>query len=290
MIIKCPSCGFEQPYEGDYCPKCGGDLQKLLAEEKRQKKRELIKARVILVSLSTLLLVGYFLIFNSQKNEPQIAKETIKTAQPKTPVKLNPSKIVSRNNRPSPQPAADPYKTKASVTPAVVAKTSTEPKVTEPEKDTTVKDSVVEKEIRGLQLLDRFNCEKRQTKVVLNKEETDELVDCSQVVVSDIGPKETIVLYESEATVSMSFDLSNNTLEVILTVLIGEEPTNHNYFFNLPQTKNSTESVIFPIALKNASSKVEEALKETSIFPLFFKNSETNQDSNWSTLSLHGTF
>ena len=149
---------------------------------------------------------------------------------------------------------------------------------------------MVRKNIKNIQLLDRFNCGDSEVKVMLNDLETKSLEDCSQVVVSDIETKETFVLEEGEATVSMSLYLTDTALEVIMTVLKGDTPLSYNYFFNLPQTKESTTSVVFPIQLKSPSSDVEKVLENSSVLPLFFKDTKSEDPSNWSPLFFHATF
>ena len=291
MIIKCPSCGFEQPLEGDYCPSCGGELQKLLAAEKQLKKIEHIKTRLMLVGLSSLLFLGYFLIFYTQSSEKQNSLTQIKSVKDATqPVRLNPSKIVGRITTPPKKPGDISHKKRApkTVSASEITKSNTSSQVEAAK--TKSADSLAKKSIRTIQLLDRFNCNEPEVKILLNEDETQALLNCSQVIVSNIAPKETFILEESKATVSMSLYLSESTLEVILTLLIDDEPVNHNYFYNLPQTKASTKSIVFPIQLKSPSPDIDKIIEDNPVLPLFFKRKTSNDPSNWSSLFFHATF
>ena len=102
MIIKCPNCSFEQPLEGDYCPSCGGELQLLLKKEKQRKIKEQLKSKILLGSLSALLVVGYILIFYTKSSDTKISEieNEVPVTQRDAPVKLNPSKIISRSAAP----------------------------------------------------------------------------------------------------------------------------------------------------------------------------------------------
>lgn len=294
MIIKCPSCSFEQPFEGEYCPNCGGELRKLLAAEKQRKKKEHIKTRMILVSLSSLLFLGYFLIFYGKSDESKnlIVQNEAESAERAQPVKLTPSKIVSRAAAPPIEPRKRAVKRKAVAAGDIRKKPIVEPQTETTKAKALQTDTVVEKSIRNIQLLDRFNCDGLEVKVLLNKDETKNLLECSQVVVSDIGSKETFILEEEEATVSMSLYLSESTLEVIMTILTDDEdePISYNYFYNLPQTKTSTESVVFPLQLKGSSSKIDELIEDSPVLPLLFKGKSASDSSNWSPLFFHATF
>ena len=297
MIIKCPNCSFEQPLEGDYCPSCGGELQLLLKKEKQRKIKEQLKSKILLATLSFVLVAGYVLIFYTKNSQTKVNEfeAEVPIAQTDKPLKLSPSKIVSRSAAPPKKeipskPKINESKKKKNVVSAAAIKTSKTETLAKipPENEKT--DDLVKKNIQNIKLLDRLNCEDTEVKVILNDVETKNLVDCSQVVVSDIETKETFVLEEDEATVSMSLYLTETALEVIMTVIMEGDPLSYNYFFNLPQTKESTASVVFPIQLKSPSSDLEKALENSTVLPLFFKDKDAEDLQNWSPLFFHATF
>ena len=304
MIIKCPNCSFEQPLEGDYCLNCGGELEKLLAEEKKRRKQEHIRTKLLLITLFSVLLVGYVLIFynsDSTISKNSFIQNTSDNAINNKPLKTNPSKIVNRAEAPSlseeskihSKPAEFLKKNQAQpVSASNIKKSLASKKKNEIEKSNSTQiDATIKKNIKNLQLLDRFNCGNLKVKILLNDSETKNLLNCSQVVVSDIDPKETFVLEEGKAAiVSMSLYLSESLLEVIMTVVIDNTPISYNYFYNLPQIKESTASIAFPIGLKDPPPDLNKIIEDSSVLPLFFKDKRSGIPPGWSSLFFHATF
>lgn len=299
MIIECPNCSFEQPREGDYCPNCGGELNALFRQKKLKEKKEGFKTKAILGGLSVALVVGYFALFffNSPKPEQEAFDNLARQSQDINKIKLKPSKIVSRASAPKrkslvnksmvtavsePQMKVKPLKENEVPTEALKAKSeATDPK------------PVAKKSIQGLSLIDRFECADLEIKTALNEDSTSDLLSCSEVLLSEMTYGQEILLEDGETPITFKVEVSETTIDVTIAVLVEEETLTYEYFFNIPQTTEATESLAFSLRLKQPSEKLSSSLENSEVLPLFFKdknNPDREAPSKWSPLVLHATF
>jgi len=290
-IINCPNCNFEQPQGEDYCPNCGGQMQSLLKAQKLKKNKETFKAKVLIIGLSCTLLIGYIFIFflKTPSNEMSLANNDSQNLSGDNKLKLRPSKIISRASAPKANQLRSEEEIelleKEALNNTLIKKTNANP--SEIEDSSANADPFVIKEISRINLIDQFNCDEAQTNNTLTEQQSDDLISCSDEILSDIALDEDIVLEEGEALVILKLNLTKESLKISLSVEIDEKPQSYDYTFKLPKTKTSTESLAFQLEPRQTPEDAIEIFNNSETLSLFFKDSKAEGSL---PLLIHATF
>ena len=283
MIIDCPNCNFEQPFESEFCPNCGKRIKPLLEQQKKRKTKQGKKTRLILLAFSSLLFIGYVGFFYIQsytkaqqsKLEPQLSRlEKINLRPRRFTVKKDmvpkSLKIATlKNSEPSETPVENKKVKNEAATPSPTPSLTSAVEYQETPKT---------RELESIVLIDLYDCELTQpAPTLMTSEEMSNFTSCGQILIEDMPLSGEPFLIEEtrDHRIVGQINKSANLVQFDLTLKLTEEEDYNfqsSYSFKTKEPSNTGLSYKFrPFKIKE---EVFNALSNSAFTPVLFASGD----------------
>lgn len=282
MIIDCPNCHFEQPFESEFCPNCGKRIKPLLEQQKKYQSKQGTKSRLTLLAFSFLLFMGYIGFFyiqsylNSQKSNEglQLTRLQKINLQPKRfairkDTTSNSVKIATLNK-------GEDKEVKKTVEKKVQALAKKPTAVTTA--STEYNETPLTRELESILLIDLYDCDlKTSVPSIVSADKWDDFSQCGQVLIEDMPFTGDPFLIEETRNHSIVGQILRSPnliqLEVMLKLAEDEEYSfQSSYSFKLKDKSTVGLSYQFkPFKLKEESYN---ALSNSAFAPILFKSGD----------------
>lgn len=284
MIIDCPNCNFQQPFESEFCPNCGKRIKPLLEQQKKRKTKQGKKTRLTLLAFSALLFIGYIIFFYMQSSmkakklnlEPKLTRLERINLRPKrlTFKKDLPPKTIKIATLKNSEPSLNPIKSKSD---NEVKALMVKPKPQEVSKTKPPK-SLPTRELDSILLVDLYDCELNDlAPTLMTADQLADFMDCGQTLIEErtLSGDPFLVEETQDHRIMAQITKTSNQVQFELTLKVLEKEDYNfqsSYSFKIKEPSNT--GVYYPFKPYKLKKEVFNALSNSAFIPMLFTSAD----------------